>query len=112
MKKKKGSNSSIFYNQATTATNTATTTDAVSCSRCYSEEYLLSMGLSKCNHKYFSGIAQSSKLICDSCNEIIGEWKFHLSNDVKKSFPQPQYLIYKIQPYLRRLTVEEIYNLK
>ena len=108
-KKKKKDSSSIFYNQATTTTNTATT-GAVS-SHCYSEDYLLSMRLSKCNHKYFSGIAQSSKLICDICNEIIGEWKFHLSYDVKKSFPQSQYLIYKIHPYLRRLTVEEVQSL-
>ena len=107
-KQKKDGSSSIFYNQATTTTNTAT--GAVSC-YCYYEEDLLSTppSSSKCNHKYFSGIAQSSKLLCDSCNEIIGEWKFHLSYDVKKtSFPQPQYLIYKIHPYLRRLTVEEV----
>jgi hypothetical protein len=79
---------------------------------CYSEEEdLLSPQLSKCNHKYFSGISQSSKLICDSCNEIIGEWKFHLSYDFKKSFPQSQYLIYKIYPYLRRLTAEEVKDL-
>jgi hypothetical protein len=104
MKKEKKDSSSVLYNQATTRTNTAT--GAVS-GHCYSEEYLLSIPLSKCNHKYFSGIAQSSKLICDSCNEIIGEWKFHLSYDVKKTFPQSQYLIYKIHPYLRRLTVKE-----
>jgi hypothetical protein len=110
-KNKKDSSSSILYNQATIRTNTAAP-DTVS-GHCYSEEYLLSIPLSKCDHKYFSGIAQSSKLICDSCNEIIGEWKFHLSYNVRKTpFSQSEYLIYKIYPYLRRLTLEEIYNLK
>jgi hypothetical protein len=110
MKKEIKDSSSIFYNQATTTTNT--TPGAVSC-HCYCEEYLLSMpSLSKCNHKYFSGIAQSSKLICDSCNEIIGEWKFSLfSYNAKNNLPRPQYLIYKIYPYLRGLTVEEIQEL-
>jgi hypothetical protein len=106
MKKKKKDSRSILYNQEINTTNTAI--GAVSC-HCYSEEDLLSTpSLSKCNHKYFSGIAQSSKLVCDSCNEIIGEWRFHLSYDVKKTFPQPQYLIYKIHPHLRRLTAEEV----
>ena len=100
--------SSIYDNQ-TTATSTTTTT-STRCHRYY-EEDPLSTPLSKCNHKFFSGIAQSSKLICDTCNEIIGEWKFHLSYDVKKRFPQSQYLIYKIHPYLRRLTVEEVQSL-
>jgi hypothetical protein len=105
--KKKDRSSSIFYNQPTTTT----TTTAATCHRYY-EDDPLSTPLSKCNHKYFSGIAQSSKLICDTCNEIIGEWKFHLSYDVRKtSFPQSQYLIYKIYPYLRRLTVEEVQDL-
>ena len=109
-KEKKDSSSSISYNQVTT-TRTNTGTGAVS-GPCYSEEYLLSMRLSKCNHRYFSGIAQTSKLICDSCNEIIGEWKFSLfSYDLNKTFPQSQYLVYKIYPYLRRLTVEEIQDL-
>ena len=96
--------SSIYDNQ-TTATSTPTTT--ARCHRYY-EEDPLSTPLSKCNHKFFSGIAQSSKLICDTCNEIIGEWNFCFMYDVKKtSFPQPQYLSYKIHPYLRRFTVEE-----
>jgi hypothetical protein len=100
---KKDSSSSIYDNQTTTTTTTATTA-----ARCHYEEDPSSRrSLSKCNHKYFSGIAQSSKLVCDSCNEIIGEWKFHVSYDVKKTFPQSQYLIYKIHPYLRRLTVKE-----
>ena len=108
MKIEKKDRSSIFYNQPTT-TNTAT--GVVSC-HCYYEDDPLSTPLSKCNHKYFSGIAQSSKLICDTCNEIIGEWKFHLSYDLRKtSFPQSQYLIYKIYPYLRMLTIEEVQDL-
>jgi hypothetical protein len=109
--KKDSSSSSILYNQATTTRTDTAAPDAVS-GHCYSEENLLSIPLSKCNHKYLSGIAQSSKLICDTCNEIIGEWKFHLLYDVKKiSFSQSQYLIYKIYPYLRRLTVEEVQDL-
>ena len=104
---KKDRSSSIFYNQPTTTT----TTTAATCHRYY-EDDPLSMPLSKCNHKYFSGIAQSSKLICDTCNEIIGEWNFSFTYDIKKtSFPQSQYLIYKIYPYLRRLTVEEVQDL-
>ena len=100
--------SSIFDNQTTATT---TTTTATTCHRYYEDDPLLTP-LLKCSHKYFSGIAQSSKLICDTCNEIIGEWKFHLSYDVRKtSFPQSQYLIYKIYPYLRRLTVEEVQDL-
>jgi hypothetical protein len=106
---KKDRSSSIFDNQTTTTT---TTTTAATCHRHYEDNPLSRPSLSKCNHKYFSGIAQSSKLICDSCNEIIGEWKFHLSYNVKKtSFPQSQYLIYKIYPYFRRLTIEEVQDL-
>ena len=98
----------LFDNKTTTTTTTTTT----SCHSYYEEDLLSSPPLSKCNHKYFSGIAQSSKLICDSCNEIIGEWKFSLfSYDLNKTFPQSQYLVYKIYPYLRRLTVEEIQDL-
>ena len=67
---------------------------------------------SKCNHKYFSGIAESSKLICDTCHQIIGEQRFE-NVCSRKTFRNPaQYSIYKIYPYLRRLTLEEIYNLK
>ena len=107
MKKEKKDSSSIFYNQPTT-----TTTNTAATCHCYYEEDPLSTPLSKCNHKYFSGIAQSSKLICDTCNEIIGEWNFGLTYDVRKtSFPQSQYLIYKIHPYLRRLTAEEVQSL-
>jgi hypothetical protein len=109
MKKEKKDSSSIFCNQTAATTNTAA--GAVS-GHCYSEEYQLPIPLSKCNHKYFSGIEQSSKLICDSCNEIIGEWKFSLfSYNAKNNLPRPQYLIYKIYPYLRGLTVEEIQEL-
>jgi hypothetical protein len=98
----------LFDNKTTTTTTTTTT----SCHSYYEEDPLSSPPLSKCNHKYFSGIAQSSKLVCDSCNEIIGEWKFSLfSYDLNKTFPQSQYLVYKIYPYLRRLTVEEIQDL-
>jgi hypothetical protein len=108
--KKEKKDSGILYNQATTRTNTAATSPVSS--HCYSEEYQLPIPLSKCNHKYFSGIEQSSKLICDSCNEIIGEWKFSLfSYNAKNNLPRPQYLIYKIYPYLRGLTVEEIQEL-
>ena len=60
-----------------------------------------------CNHKYFSGIATSSQLQCDICKEIIGEWKFSFTYSLK-TFPPSQYSTYKIYPYLRRLTPEEI----
>src|SRR5918911_1469084 len=101
----KKDNSGISDNQTTTTTITATTCHYYY----YQEDPLSSPPLSKCNHKYFSGIAQSSKLVCDSCNEIIGEWKFSLfSYDLKKAFPQSQYLIYKIYPYVRGLTAEEV----
>jgi hypothetical protein len=106
MKRQKKDSSRIFDNQTTTATTTT-----ASCHSYYEEDLLSTPPLSKCNHKYFSGITQSSKLVCDSCNKIIGEWKFSFTYDVKKSFPQSQYLIYKIYPYLRRLTVEEIQDL-
>ena len=106
MKRQKKDSSRTFDNQ-TTAT-TATTTISTGC-HCYCEDDPLSTPpLSKCNHKYFSGIAQSSKLICDSCNEIIGEWKFSVAHNVKKTFLQSQYLVYEIYPYLRRLTVQEV----
>ena len=108
MKKEKKDSSSIYDNQTTTTT---TATTAARSNRHY-EEDPLSTPLSKCNHKYFSGIAQSSKLVCDSCNEIIGEWKFSFfSYDIKKTFPQSQFLIYKIYPYFRRLTVKEVKDL-
>ena len=102
--KEKKDNSNIYDNQTTIKTTSIITATSDRC--CYQEE-----PLSKCNHRYFSGIAQTSKLRCDSCNELIGEWKFHLSYDVNKTFPQSQYLIYKIYPYLRRLTVEEVQSL-
>jgi hypothetical protein len=106
----KKDNSSIFDNQTTIKTTTTITAASSHC--CYQEDPLSTIPpLSKCNHKYFSGITQSSKLVCDSCNKIIGEWKFSFTYDVKKSFPQSQYLIYKIYPYLRRLTVEEVQDL-
>jgi len=55
---------------------------------------------------------QSSKLICDTCHHIIGEQRFEYVCS-RKTFRNPaQYSIYKIYPYLRRLTLEEIYNLK
>jgi hypothetical protein len=67
---------------------------------------------SNCNHKYFSGIAESSKLICDTCHQIIGEQRFE-NVCSRKTFRNPaQYSIYKIYPYLRSLTLDEIYNLK
>ena len=100
---KKDSSISVFDNQKTTTTTTY---------HCYYKEDPSSTPpLSKCDHKYFSGVAESSKLVCDSCNEIIGEWKFSVANNVKRTFPQPQYLIYKIYPYLRRLTVQEVQDL-
>jgi len=64
-----------------------------------------------CNHKYFSGIATSSQLQCDSCKEIIGEWKFSFTYSLK-TFPPSQYSTYKIYPYLRGLTLEEIQDFK
>ena len=99
---KKDSNTSVFDKQTTT-------TNAYHCY--YKGDPLSTPPLSKCNHKYFSGIAQSSNLVCDTCNAIIGEWKFSVVHNVKKTFPQSQYLIYKICPYLRRLTVEEVQSL-
>ena len=107
--KEKKDNSNIYDNQTTIKTTSIITATSDRC--CYQEEPLSTSPLSKCNHRYFSGIAQTSKLICDSCNELIGEWKFHFSNDANKTFPQSQYLIYKIYPYLRRLTVEEVQSL-
>ena len=104
MEKKDSSN--IFDNQTT-----ATTTTTATCHRYYEDDALLTP-LSKCNHKYFSGIAESSKLICDTCHQIIGEQRFE-NVCSRKTFRNPaQYSIYKIYPYLRRLTLEEIYNLK
>jgi hypothetical protein len=64
-----------------------------------------------CNHKYFSGIASSPQLQCDSCKEIIGEWKFSFTYSLK-TFPPSQYSTYKIYPYLRGLTLEEIQDFK
>ena len=101
--------SSIIFDNQTTTTTTIT---AASCHCCYQEDPLSISPLSKCNHRYFSGIAQTSKLVCDTCNEIIGEWKFSLfSCDNRKTSLQSQYLIYKIYPYLRRLTAEEVQDL-
>jgi hypothetical protein len=85
---------------------------------CYSYPYyyedkesLLELS-SNCNHKYFSGVSESSKLICDTCHHIIGEQRFEYVCS-RKTFRNPaQYSIYKIYPYPRRLTLEEIYNLK
>ena len=106
MKKEKKDSSSIFYNQPTT-----TTTNTAATCHCYYEEDPLSTPLSKCNHKYFSGIATSSQLQCDNCKEIIGEWKFSFTYNLK-TFPPSQYSTYKIYPYLRGFTLEEIQDFR
>jgi hypothetical protein len=70
-----------------------------------------SSSTTNCDHKYFSGIATSSQLQCDSCKEIIGEWKFSFTYSLK-TYPPSQYSTYKIYPYLRGLTPEEIQDFK
>ena len=77
----------------------------------YEDDLLRSSSSATCNHKYFSGIAESSQLQCDSCKEIIGEWKLRFTYN-PKTFPPSQYSIYKIYPYLRGLTLKEVQEFK
>ena len=96
-------NNSSHYSQITNGNNYYYEED---------EDSLLELS-PNCNHKYFSGIAESSKLVCDTCNEIIGEQRFEFTYSRESvAPPASQYSIYKIYPYPRKLIQSEIQDLK